>query len=90
MMNNTLAATDPEIYANLKDSFDKHEVRGLEAQLIQDWIAVELVREGILNLIRKGVVDVVGIRELPDGTIEPMLKNNDKLGLFVVPEKVDE
>ena len=86
MMIPALKTADPDIYENLKKSFDKHEIRGLETLLIQDWVAVQLVREGMLQLIRKGVVDVVGIRELPDGTIEPMLKNNTTLGLFVLPE----
>lgn len=72
----TLHDSDETIHDNLSRDLDYHEIRGCEASIIQDWFALALQIESKLNLYRKGMMSVIGIQDMPDGTLEPRFKNN--------------
>lgn len=74
-MNKKLKEFDPELYEKLRDDFDKYEIRSDEAIVIEDWIAKALVTEGLLGLLRKGLIDIVGLG-LIDDQFEPKFKQN--------------
>jgi hypothetical protein len=60
MTNNTLQEFDPFISRKLTNDLDKNEIRGLENELIRNWIADCLVREQILGLLRTGFINIAG------------------------------
>ncbi len=74
-MNKKLQEFDPELYEKIRDDFDKHEIRSDEAIVIEDWIAKALITEGLLGLLRKGLIDIVGLG-LIDDQLEPKFKQN--------------
>jgi len=75
-MNEKLKAFDPELYKKIRDDFDKHELRLDESIVIEDWIAQALVTEGLLGLLRKGLVDIVGVKLTEDDQLEPSFMQN--------------
>ena len=52
---------DPQLHKNLKRCFDLNEIRGSEKIVLLDWFGKALVNESLLNLVRDGLIDVVGI-----------------------------
>ena len=75
-MNEKLQEFDPELYKKIRDDFDKHEVRVDEAIVIEDWIATALIAESLLGLLRKGLIDITGVRITEDNQLEPTFVHN--------------
>lgn len=75
-MNEKLKEFDTELYIKIRDDFDKHEIRVDETIVIEDWIAKALITESLLGLLRKGLVDIVGVRLTEGDQIEPSFMQN--------------
>lgn len=70
-----LRLSDPDLHEHLNDCIDKFEIRGSETAVVKDWIGRALVAESILGLMRKKMINVVGIKIVGD-EIEPLFKQN--------------
>jgi hypothetical protein len=82
-MNEKLRDFDPDLYDVVVDSLDKHEIRAgsSERVIIEDWLAQALITESLLSLLRKGLVDISGLKveqnENGETTFEPEFSRRD-------------
>lgn len=73
-MNNPVLDSEPDIKENLKNDLEFYEIRGNDALLVEEWFTRMIVACDLLSLYGQGLVEVNGVKRLPDGTFEPTFK----------------
>ena len=75
---------EEKLKKNVSFSCDKHEIRGKDREVIEEWMRIRLIEYGILESIAKGTIEVCGVKEN-----EPLFRLTNK-GLKTIEKLIKE